>query len=184
MKGSRRLTGAEFKRMMNASDARGKALLMIGCTTGLRISEILKLTMQHVSAARGPGRLWMDKKMMKGKRAGRAIFLSDQTKDFIRRWLRKKKRSKWLFPGLNGKSMSRMQAHRLFKRTAIKAGIDPEHVCTHSMRKKFAQDAYVRLNHNVSLVQVIMGHQDIRSTTKYLEACDENNLWNRFHKIR
>jgi integrase len=183
MHGCRRIDGFELKRMLRASDKRLRALLLIGCTTGLRISEILQLTTAHIlKEGRVQRRVFLDRKIMKQQRRGRVVFLAPETVKAVSAWLKKKRRSKWLFPGSSGNHMSRMHAHRMVKRAAINSGVNPKDVGTHSMRKKFAHDAYHRLDKNLSLLQLMMGHADIRSTQKYLEEAQDENLWQRVHR--
>lgn len=179
MDGCRPLDEKEVERIARHLGKRDKAWFFVGIATGLRVSEVLSLRRADLRA-RGKDfdrRIFIDKSRLKGKKRGRVVFLDLRAKRALSAWL-KINRGPLLFPSPfdSSKPISRGTAHAIIRGAAEKARVKMAGVGTHSMRKTFALRAYVKLQ-ELAKVALIIGHQDIRSTARYVPGCSERELW-------
>lgn len=179
MKGMRPLTDDEIARVAagfnGAFAARDRALFILGIKTGLRISEILSLTLGDVLVGdRFHDRIYIERRHIKGKREGRSIPLNPSAREALLPWLKILKAEgappgTFLFQSRSGRNrpISRVQAwkilHSVFQRVGVFGRLG-----THSMRKSFAQRAFRKLNNDLLRTQRALGHRSIGSTISYL----------------
>lgn len=145
-------------------------LFLIGINTGLRVSDLLALT---VMAVKGKKKITV----REGKtRKTRDIYLANiyeelnayiQTLD-----------SAWLFPSRKGNQpISRVQAYRQLNKAADMVDM-PDGIGTHTMRKTFGYWHYKQFK-NIAELQNILNHAHPRITLDYIGITDEqieNNL--------
>lgn len=189
MKGTRPFDQAEIEQIktafIGANRTRNHTIFMVGINTGFRISEILTLTRADVVDEYGNivNHIEVRRKDMKGKRAGRIVYLNQPAKDAIKELLLSMQakglvfEDDFLFRSLNkNKPIDRVQAYRVltdaFKRCRLSGKL-----ATHSMRKTFANRIYQYFLKQVAagaaldpfrLTSKALGHADINSTDKYL----------------
>ncbi|MDX3774402.1 site-specific tyrosine recombinase XerD [Chromatiaceae bacterium AAb-1] len=145
---------------------RDKAMLELLYASGLRVSELVGLTMQQINPRQGvvrvTGKGRKERLVPMGEDAqewllrylhqGRAVLLGTQFPDVV-------------FPSLRGQQMTRQTFwHRIkyyAKVAAIKAELSP-----HTLRHAFATHL---LNHGADLrvVQMLLGHSDLSTTQIY-----------------
>lgn len=156
-------------------DYRNKAMLEILYATGMRISEMLNLTMSNYNP------ISADVKVMgKGKKE-RLIPLSDITIKYLdlyikeyRTYLLKDKISDYIFINYNGKRMSRQGFTKILKEIVDKSGIKKE-ISPHVLRHSFATHL---LNNGADLriIQELLGHENISTTEIYSHISNEKVL--------
>lgn len=98
--------------------------------------------------------------------------LSPRLLAILRRyWKRARPAEPWLFTGYTGKPLLAEIARRALKRAAVVAGLDKK-VTPHVLRHSFATHL---LEHGTELrvIQVLLGHDSIRSTTRYVRVSSE-----------
>ncbi len=180
--------------------ARGKAILELLFSTGLRVSELCSLT--------NALDLSVDEFPIRGKGGKvRVVFLSDEAKKYVREYLKlRKDMSDALFVKIgdekrnsggetvkikNGKplknknseneGLTRRSIERIVKRYATIAGISKK-VTPHVLRHMFATDL---LSNGADLrsVQAMLGHSSITTTQIYTHMTDKHlhDIHKKFH---
>jgi integrase len=160
---SRDLKDSELTLILDQmTSLRDRALFIVGIKTGFRISELLSLRIEDVSQEDGSIRdtLTVHRRNMKGKRQSRTIPLHPLAKQALQSYLKTGVVGK-LFP------MTRQHAWRVIKEASRKARLSGT-VSTHSMRKTFGMNVYLRTEKNVVAAQKALGHASLASTTHYL----------------
>lgn len=182
------ISAEELERLMNApkgsdvKDLRDKAILELLFSTGLRVSELcsldrdLDLTRDEFSI-RGKG----DKV--------RVVFLSQEAKDVIREYLKKRDDiddALFVQFGKNAKSaqsarLTPRSVERIVKSYAIKAGITKK-VTPHVVRHVFATDL-LQNGADLRSVQALLGHANITTTQVYTHVTDAHlrDVHKQFH---
>lgn len=150
------------------SGLRNRCLLRVMLEAGLRAGEVVALRPEHVEMR--TCRLTV----REGKGAkDRVLWISDDLRDLIGRWLERRPESAWLFCTSRGGQLDTRYLREMVKRYAIKAGIpEAERVTPHVLRHTFATDL-LRETRNIRLVQKALGHSDVSTTMIYTHVFDE-----------
>jgi len=155
-------------------ELRNRALFILGCKTGFRVNELLRLTIGHVIQNGKPAsRITITK--TKNKKP-RSVAFHPEAQAAVMEWVKQleslgiTKASNPLFISQKDKSqsMSRIQAYRIIKDAAEANGLDGT-VGTHSMRKTLGMRAWEVTNGNIYKVAEVLGHTDVNSTRHYLD---------------
>ncbi len=170
---SRALEPEEVERLLDAPDEstprglRDKAMLELLYATGLRVSELVNLSVGALDVNLGLVRAF-------GKRSKeRLVPVAETTIELMKRYLEEARPrllkgvlSETLFPGRGGKPLSRQGFWKIVKATAKKAGIDTP-VSPHVLRHSFATHLLIG-GADLRSVQMMLGHADIATTQLYL----------------
>ncbi|OON39534.1 site-specific tyrosine recombinase XerD [Izhakiella australiensis] len=173
------LSEAQVDRLLQAPgsddpiEQRDKAMLELLYATGLRVSELVALTLSDVSLRQGVVRIIgkgnKERLVPLGEEAvywieqfiayGRPLLLNGQTLDV-------------LFPSKRARQMTRQTFWHRIKYYATLAGIDGEKLSPHVLRHAFATHL---LNHGADLrvVQMLLGHSDLSTTQIYTHVATE-----------
>jgi len=172
------LTEAEVEALLNAPDTkqatgvRDKAMLELLYATGLRVSELVGLTIQQVNLRQGVVRV-----TGKGKKE-RLIPMGEEANLWLERYLSSSRSeilnnvlSDAMFPSNRGKAMTRQTFWHIVKRYAKVAGVKKT-LSPHVLRHAFATHL---INHGADLrvVQMLLGHSDISTTQIYTHVARE-----------
>jgi len=151
---------------------RDRAMLELMYASGLRVSEIVTLTMDQMSLQRGLLRL-----VGKGDKE-RLVPMGEEAQEWLQKYLDqaradllKSKRSDAIFVTARGQAMTRQAFWYMIKRSAKKAGISAA-LSPHTLRHSFATHL---LNHGADLrvVQMLLGHSDLSTTQIYTHVARE-----------
>ena len=160
-------SGSDLKNL------RDKAMLELLFSTGLRVSELCALN-NDLDLKR-------DEFSVRGKgEKVRVVFLSDDAKDAIKKYLKERKdMDDAMFVQLgkntaNAKSLrlSPRSVERIVKHYAIKAGISKK-VTPHIVRHSFATDL-LQNGADLRSVQALLGHANIATTQVYTHVTDKH----------
>ena len=150
----------------NIEDVRNRAMIKLLYATGLRVSELVKLTVNEVDLTDGFLRT-----MGKGSKERVVPIGRDALKE-VRAYLEgaREKLAKGnvvepLFLTRRGRGMSRQMFWEILKRYAIKAGVS-RRVSPHMFRHSFATHLLER-GADLRSVQAMLGHADISTTQIY-----------------
>ncbi|WP_427833020.1 site-specific tyrosine recombinase XerD [Actinobacillus pleuropneumoniae] len=164
-------------------ELRDKAMLELLYATGLRVSELVSLSIDNLSLRQGVVRVvgkgdkerlvpigeeagyWIQEFF----RYGRAILLNNLQSDVV-------------FPSRRGQQMTRQTFWHRIKHYAVLAGIDSEKLSPHVLRHAFATHL---INHGADLrvVQMLLGHSDLSTTQIYTHVAKARlkSLHQQFH---
>lgn len=172
------LTEEQVETLLDApaSDAplglRDRAMLETLYATGLRVSELVGLTLPQVNLQAG-----VVKVIGKGNKE-RLVPLGEQAIEWLQRFLAEVRSgllhghtSDALFPTARGRPMTRQAFWKNIKRYARLAGIE-SNLSPHTLRHAFATHL---LNHGADLrvVQMLLGHADLSTTQIYTQVARE-----------
>ncbi len=172
------LTEREVEALLEAPDIedvvgmRDRAMLEVLYATGLRVSELVSLTLDQVSLQQEVLRV-----TGKGSKQ-RLVPFGENASDWLVRYIQDARPtilgrhpSDALFPTTRGGPMTRQAFWYLIKRYARRAGIRRE-PSPHTLRHAFATHL---LNHGADLrvVQMLLGHSDISTTQIYTHVARE-----------
>ena len=152
---------------------RDRAMLETLYATGLRVSELTGLKLAQVSLDMGVVRV-----LGKGSKE-RLVPLGEEAIDWLKRYVATARgelagtaKSDAVFVTARGGPMTRQAFWGLVKRYALKAGLAPASLSPHVLRHAFATHL---LNHGADLrvVQLLLGHADITTTTIYTHVARE-----------
>ena len=172
------LTESEVEALLEAPDTeqmsgvRDKCMLELLYATGLRVSELVNLTVQQVNLRQGVVRV-----TGKGNKE-RLVPMGEEASQWLERYLNSARSeilnhtlSDALFPSNRGKAMTRQTLWHMIKRYASIAGIKKT-LSPHILRHAFATHL---INHGADLrvVQMLLGHSDISTTQIYTHVARE-----------
>ncbi|HHF3850358.1 TPA: site-specific tyrosine recombinase XerD [Haemophilus influenzae] len=183
------LTEQQVSDLLNTPDVevplelRDKAMLELLYATGLRVTELVSLTIENMSVQQGVVRVigkgnkerivplgeeaayWVRQFML----YGRPVLLNGQSSDVV-------------FPSQRAQQMTRQTFWHRVKHYAIFADIDADALSPHVLRHAFATHL---VNHGADLrvVQMLLGHTDLSTTQIYTHVAKERlkRLHERFH---
>jgi integrase/recombinase XerD len=167
------LSEAQVEKLLESPDAtkplglRDRAMLETLYATGLRVSELVGLTLSQVSLTQGVVRV-----IGKGDKE-RLVPLGEEAISWISRYLAegrsrlvKSRSTDALFTTARGGPMTRQAFWHNLKGHTRQAGIDAKKLSPHTLRHAFATHL---LNHGADLrvVQMLLGHADLSTTQIY-----------------
>jgi len=172
------LTEQDVELLLNAPDfntalgLRDRAMLEVLYASGLRVSELVGLTVAQLSLDMGVIRV-----MGKGSKE-RVVPVGEEALEWVRRYLAEGRPTllnsqicSEMFVTSRGKGMTRQMFWYLIKRHAKHVGITKP-LSPHTLRHAFATHL---LNHGADLrvVQLLLGHTDISTTQIYTHVARE-----------
>ncbi|MFP5349895.1 MAG: site-specific tyrosine recombinase XerD [Gammaproteobacteria bacterium] len=170
------LTEDQVERLLAAPDTataiglRDRAMLETLYATGLRVSELVGLTLARMSLHQGVVRV-----IGKGDKE-RLVPLGEEALEWLNRYLRQaraellgKRTSEAVFVTARGGPLTRQAFWHNIKRYAARAGIDANKLSPHRLRHAFATHL---LDHGADLrvVQMLLGHADLSTTQIYTQV--------------
>ena len=167
---------------------RQRCLFLLGLHTGYRITELLSLRVRDVwERGRPVSHVYVQRRHMKGSRAGRAVVLHPRAAAAVTAWVEELRplgyarphhvlfRS-WQHGGVHGHAIDRIQAWKLLRRAYDAAGLSGR-LGTHSMRKSYAARAHRASGGDLRRTQEALDHGSPDSTARYIgedrEGIDE-----------
>lgn len=181
MKGMRPMSAKEVLLVPTKLQPRDRALFILGCRSGFRISELLALRVRDIwSKGRVVRRVWLSKRHTKGCLEGRSLPVHQLARASLAVWLGELRRAGkaepncYLFRSRKGgnKAISRVQAWRVLAAAYDQAGLEGR-LGTHAMRKTFAKVVYKATGNDLVATKLALGHRDIGTTVDYLAPDQE-----------
>lgn len=171
------LNGEEYQRLMQTVRdvatpyywQRDLTIVTIFLHTGIRLSELVSLTLDSVDLSEGTI-------LIHGKgNKERRLPLNTEVSLVIEKYLAKRSEAETesLFVSKLGKGLSSRSVYHLIKRYLKKAGINKEKLGVHSLRHSFGASL---LNKGINLVviQELLGHTKLETTRRYLHINKED----------
>ncbi|MDX1704879.1 site-specific tyrosine recombinase XerD [Pseudidiomarina sp.] len=171
------LSESEVNALLDAPDTedplqlRDRAMLEVLYATGLRVTELVQLTLSQVSLQQELVRV-----IGKGNKE-RLVPLGEEAMDWLQRYLKEARRElheqpgDWVFVTRRGGPLTRQAFWHRIKFYAGQADIR-SHLSPHTLRHAFATHL---LNHGADLrvLQMLLGHSDLSTTQIYTHVARE-----------
>jgi integrase/recombinase XerD len=165
------LSEEDVRKLLDAPDVatpkglRDRAMFELLYACGLRVSELAGLPIESLRLNEGFV-------LVRGKGSKeRIVPVADSTARWVSRWLAEGRNtggagSRWVFPGVKGRPVTRQTVFLSLKAAALKAGLPAAAVSPHVLRHAFATHL---VDHDADLraVQLMLGHADIATTEIY-----------------
>ena len=166
------LDESEIESLLNAPDLnkpigiRDRAIFELLYASGLRVSELTSLEFSHFGLENSMLRLWgkgfKERMVPFGEEASEALNRYFQQ---AREQILRGKRSRSVFVGASGRSLTRQNIWVMIKKYAKKAGIEKT-ITPHTLRHTFATHL-LENGADLRVVQEFLGHSDIVTTQIY-----------------
>lgn len=171
------LSEADVEALLRAPDVedslglRDRAMLEVLYASGLRVSELVGLTLSQVNLRQGLVRV-----IGKGNKE-RLVPLGEEALYWLERYVREARpallssQREVLFPSRRGNFMARQTFWYRIKQLAVQAGVKKS-LSPHTLRHAFATHL---LNHGADLrvVQMLLGHSDLSTTQIYTHVAQQ-----------
>ena len=181
------LSKAEVQQLIAATRAnvtleglRLNALMEIIYASGMRVSELVTLTTQHIQRNPKKPKQIAPYFMVTGKgKKDRIVPLHATAIEALQRYLDvreqfipKNRDSRYLFPS-HGKEphLTRQRFGQMLKKLCMDAGIDPSRCSPHTLRHSFATHL-LEGGADLRVIQELLGHTDIATTQIYTHVAD------------
>ena len=166
----RALSQHEYQRFLSVIDRpRDRAIFLLLLRSGIRIGELVALTLENLRLAHQEMIIPLGKK----NRRGRVVYFSCDARHALDQYLqqRSESASPFLFPNLSHHALTTRTIQRLFKVYAQTAGLNSEYT-PHCLRHTFASEL---LNAGADLVTIqrLLGHDAISLTQRYARLSDQ-----------
>lgn len=152
---------------------RDRAMLELLYATGIRVSELIGLTVMNINMQLGFC-------MLQQKKKERIVPFRIKTKQALelyqkeaRKELLKQKESEYFFVNCSGKEMSRQGFWKLVKQYGNQAEISKE-ITPYTLRHSFAVHL-IGNGADIHTVQQMMGHSDLQTTQMYQNVSEDGN---------
>jgi integrase/recombinase XerD len=161
---------------------RDRAMIELLYATGLRVSELLGLTVAQIDLDGG-----VVTTMGKGRKE-RIVPIGDEAVNWIRRYLAggrptraASRQEPRLFVNVRGGPLSRMGFWKILRAYGVAAGVSRA-ISPHVLRHSFATHLLER-GADLRAIQVMLGHADLSTTQIYTHVLDERlrSVYERFH---
>ena len=166
--------GEELERLKSAcTNARDIALIHFLHATGCRVSEVVSVDVSDVD--------FQNRELVVYGKGGkeRTVYLTQVASMYLEEYLKKRKDgSKALFTGKGSNRIQKNGIEAAVKRIGERAGVDNVH--PHRFRRTLATELISR-GAAIQDVQMILGHEDIRTTQVYVYV-DKRNVKNTYDK--
>ncbi len=166
------LSVEEIQGLFNAcTNIKHKAIISLLYSTGLRVSEIINLRINHIDSSRMIINI-LDAKGGKD----RQVMLTDSVLELLRNYYKIYKPKDFLFNGQNDPKYSSRSINEFLKSYAKKAGINNKRIYAHLMRHT-SFTHMVENGTDINLIQKIAGHSNVKTTLLYTHI--SHNLINK-----
>lgn len=151
--------GEKTKEFENRLNYNYKLIYKVGCTTGLRISDIIKLEKSALKIERPTIK---EQKTGKSKR----IYIPRKLRKELQEYC--KNNAKYVFESQISKTghITRQAVFKHFKRIADELGI-PQNIGTHTMRKNYAKKLLLK-HKSYKYIKNKLNHDNLQDTLLYL----------------
>ena len=182
------LTSEEVERLLEVPDLskplgiRDRAILEVMYATGLRVSELINLTMDELHLEMG-----LIQPLGKGDKE-RIIPIGEVAIEWLNKYMNgarltllKQQKSKYIFLNAHGRQLTRQGIWKNLKAIVVKAGIT-KNVTPHTLRHSFATHI-LENGADLRVVQELLGHADISTTQIYTHISRKRmaEVYKKFH---
>ena len=150
------------------ASSRDRAMLLLLLRTGMRIGELLNITINDINLKE---RKIMIHEGLKNRR-GRVVYFSDDAGDALKIWLKEKKTTtEIVFYGHKGKPLSYPAARMVFVKYLKQAGLPDKGYTLHCLRHTYATEL-LNAGMRLECLETLMGHTSLEVTRRYARLTD------------
>ena len=163
------LTEKEYRRLLRAAEEKPRLHLLLQtiCSTGIRVSELRYFTVQSVRDG---------EVVVRCKSKTRRILLPHELRRRLLAYARETGiDSGAIFRTAGGKELDRSNIWTEMKGLCAAAGVDPQKVYPHNLRKLFARSFY-SLDKDIAKLADLLGHSSIDTTRIYIMTSSKEHL--------
>jgi len=166
----RAIAPGDIRKLLGAiQEIRDRALILVLLRTGMRIGEVLQLSMRDLDIREKKIHIYEGEKNC----LGRVVYLSDDALMALKLWLSKRDKTKeYLFYGLRGK-LCYTSARNIFTRYLRETRLQHKGYTMHSLRHTFASEL-LNAGMRLECLQLLLGHRDIEMTRRYARLTDKS----------
>jgi integrase/recombinase XerD len=159
----------EEKLISVINNARDRAIILLMLRTGMRIGEVLNITMKDINFQEQMITIYESEKTG----LGRVVYFSNDAAKAIFAWLQQRKPGEErLFYGKGRGSISYTAAWAVFRKYLRKAGLSEKGYSPHCLRHTFAT-RLLNADMHLECLQVLLGHSNIQQTRRYANLTDK-----------
>jgi len=138
-----------------------KAILYLTYSSGLRVSEVVRLK---------PGDIDVDRYLVKVRQAkgrkDRYTILSQSALDVLQKYIEQHTPQKWLFPGqTTEKHITERTVQKVFEQALLQSNLQKK-ASLHTLRHSFATHL-LEAGTDLRYIQELLGHESSRTTERY-----------------
>ncbi len=149
-------------------NVRDRALILLLLRTGMRIGEVLGLTMNDIDIPEKKIRIMEGEK----NERGRVVYISPDALFVLKHWFRiRKKEEAYVFYGQRHGRLCYSAARSCFVKYLRKARLDQKGYTVHCLRHTFASEL-LNAGMRLEVLQELLGHEDIEVTRRYARLTD------------
>jgi len=160
----------EIKSVLQENGTRDLLLFVMGINTGLRISDLLKLTVLDVK-----DKSHIEIKEQKTGKIKR-FPIQQSLQQMLNDYIKNKSVNEYLFKSRNhnngSKPITRVMAYEILNNACAKCDIKDK-IGTHTLRKTFGYHYYQK-THDIALLQKILNHSSPSITLRYIGIEQDN----------
>jgi integrase/recombinase XerD len=166
----RAIAPGDVRKFLGAiRDIRDRALILVLLRTGMRIGEVLRLSMRDLDIREKKIHIYEGEKNC----LGRVVYLSDDALMAVKLWLGKRDKGKeYLFYGLRS-HLCYTSARNIFTQYLRETGLQGRGYTLHSLRHTFASEL-LNAGMRLECLQLLLGHRDIEMTRRYARLTDKS----------
>lgn len=162
------LMKSEIKGIINnIRNQKHKLMVALAYSSGLRVSEVVKLKVKDVNLEKGLIHI----RLSKGKKDRYTIF-SDKLVLFLKKFMVLKKAEDYLFESERGGRLTSRTLQVVFKKAVLRAGIN-KNITFHTLRHSFASHL-LETGVNLRYLQKLLGHKNLSTTQIYTSVALPN----------
>ncbi len=167
----RAIAPGDVRKLLGAiKEIRDRALILVLLRTGMRIGELLRLSMRDLDVREKKIHIYEGEKNC----LGRVVYLSDDALMALKLWISKRKPEKeYLFYGLGTKQLCYTSARNIFTRYLRETRLQHKGYTMHSLRHTFASEL-LNAGMRLECLQLLLGHRDIEMTRRYARLTDKS----------
>jgi len=160
----------DIKALLAVIDhVRDRALILLLLRTGMRIGELLNVRIPDINLQEKKVIIYEAQKT----RVGRVVYFSDDAKEALEAWLRKKDPKEGiLLRGIKYEGLTYAAARRRFVIYLEKAGLSDKGYTIHCLRHTFASEL-LNAGMRLECLQHLLGHTSLEVTRRYARLTDK-----------
>jgi len=147
---------------------RNRALILLLLRTGMRIGELLNITLPDIHISERKILIYQGEKNYQG----RVVYYSKDAEKALRKWLKVRNPAEpFLFYGRNQASLTYVAAWTTMRNALEIAGLSGKGYSLHSLRHTFATDM-LNAGLRLEVLQQLLGHRSVEITRRYARMSD------------